>query len=250
MSTPTASDHRVVSHSEWMKSAAEFLAEEKELLRKTDELSRKRRALPWTKIDKAYEFDSTRGPVGLADLFDGKNQLAVYHFMFAPDWNEGCPSCSYVTDHLNATFPHLRARDVSLVLVSRAPLAKLTAFRERLGWQIPWVSSGGCDFNRDFGVSFSKQEAERGDNLYNLETRPPYEQENPGLTVFTKDPSGAIYRTYSTYARGVEAFLTTYTILDRVPKGRDEDPPQTPMGWVRYHDKYEAVQELGSCCRH
>lgn len=250
MST-TPSTHPIISPADWLTAAAALQQEEKELLRRSDELARKRRELPWTKIDKPYTFDGVRGPVTLADLFDGQSQLAVYHFMFGPDWQQGCPNCSFVTDHLNATLPHLRARDISLVLVSRAPLAKLTAFRRRLGWQIPWVSSGGSDFNRDFGVSFSKEEAESGRHLYNLETRPPYEQENPGLSIFTRDASGAIYRTYSTYARGVEAFLTTYTILDRVPKGRDEDPPQSPMSWVRYHDRYETpVQEIGPSAKH
>lgn len=243
MTTLSQPTHRVVSHVEWIDEAAELLKNEKELLHKSDELAARRRALPWTKIEKPYVFESARGTVGLADLFDGKSQLAVYHFMFGPHWKQGCPNCSFVTDHLNGTYPHLRARDVSLVLVSRAPLAKLVSFRERLGWQIPWVSSGGCDFNRDFGVSFSKEEHASGANLYNLETRPPYEEENPGLSVFVKTSDGAIYRTYSTYARGVEAFLTTYTILDRVPKGRDEAPPQSPMGWVRYHDRYQQTVE-------
>lgn len=249
MPTPSTS-HAVVSQADWLTAAAALQQEEKELMRRSDELARKRRELPWTKIDKPYVFDGVRGPVTLADLFDGKTQLMVYHFMFGPDWQQGCKNCCYVVDHLDGTLEHLRARDVSLVLVSRAPLAKLIPFRERLGWHIPWVSSGGCDFNRDFGVSFSKEEAESGKNLYNLETRPPYEEENPGLTIFTRDPSGDIYRTYSTYARGIDALLTTYTILDRTPKGRDE-AKQDPMSWVRMHDRYETVvDELGPSGKH
>jgi predicted dithiol-disulfide oxidoreductase (DUF899 family) len=242
-------DHEVVSKSDWLQAHREFLAEEKELTRRSDELSRRRLELPWTRVEKDYVFMGPRGKASLADLFDGRSQLATYHFMFAPDWAEGCPNCSYVTDHLNATIEHLKARDVTLVLVSRAPQEKLAAFKQRLGWCLPWYSSGGCDFNRDFAVSFSQEEVDSGAKTYNLDTMPPYSEENPGMSFFYKDPSGAILHAYSTYARGLDVLLGTYAVLDRAPKGRDEADLPTPMAWVRYHDKYEpTLQVAASCC--
>jgi len=239
VSSPTKlEEHPVVSREEWIKAATDFLAKEKELTELSDELARRRRALPWTRVTEDYVFDGPNGPVSLADLFAGRSQLAVYHFMFGPDWNEGCPSCSFVTDHLDGMLEHLRARDVSLVLISRGPPAKLAEFGRRLGWRIPWVSSGGNTFNRDFAVSFPKNEVEGAAHIYNLDTMPPYGEENPGFSFFFKDAAGAIYRTYSTYARGVEAMMSTYALLDRVAKGRDEAGPNH-MSWVRYHDRYE-----------
>lgn len=249
MNSTATLEHRVVSRSEWKRACREFLDKEKELTRLSDELSRQRRELPWTHVDKNYVFDAPQGTVTLADLFHGRRQLAIYHFMFGPDWNEGCPGCSYVTDHTNGTFEHLAARDVSFVLVSRAPLDKLAAFEKRMGWRLPWVSSGRGDFNRDFGVAFTKEEVASGANAYNFDTIPPHGEENPGLSFFFKDAAGAIYHTYSTFGRGLDALLGTYVILDRAPKGRDEENLPAPMSWVRHHDKYEpTLPTVKSCC--
>jgi predicted dithiol-disulfide oxidoreductase (DUF899 family) len=249
MNSAAVLDHPVVSKSRWLSAYTNFLAKEKELTQLSDELSRQRRELPWTRVEKEYIFDGPQGKVSLAEMFDGRSQLATYHFMFGPDWAEGCPGCSYVTDHLNGTMEHLQARDVTLVLVSRAPLDKLLAFKKRMGWRLPWVSSGRCDFNRDFGVSFTKAEVESGAKAYNFGTAAPHGEENPGLSLFFKGPEGAILHTYSTFGRGLEAVLGTYAILDRAPTGRDEDGLPMPMAWVRHHDKYEpTLQEVGSCC--
>ena len=207
MNPTTTLEHKVVSQSEWLKTCGEFLAKEKELTRLGDELARRRRELPWTRLEKNYSFTGPQGKLSLAELFDGRSQLATYHFMFGPDWEEGCPGCSYVMDHMNGTIEHLRARDVSLVAVSRGPLEKLTAFKQRMGWHFPWVSSGGSDFNRDFGVSFSKEEVASGAKAYNFGTTAAHGEENPGLSLFYKDSSGAIFHTYSTYGRGLESML-------------------------------------------
>ncbi len=242
-------DHPVVSKSQWLRARSELLAKEKELTRLGDELSRQRRELPWTRVDKQYVFQSPQGNKSLADLFNGRSQLATYHFMFGPDWAEGCPGCSYVTDHMDGALEHLQARDVSLVLISRAPLEQLLAFKKRMGWHIPWVSSAGGDFNHDFGVSFTKEEVASGAKAYNFGTTVPHGEENPGLSFFYKDPSGALFHTYSTFGRGLETLLGTYAILDRAPKGRDEESLASPMAWVRHHDKYEPTAEgAGSCC--
>jgi predicted dithiol-disulfide oxidoreductase (DUF899 family) len=245
-----APEHKIVSQSDWLRAHQEFLAKEKEYMRLGDELARQRRELPWTRVDKQYIFDAPQGKMTLADLFGDHSQLAVYHFMFGPDWTEGCPGCSYVMDHVNGAAEHLRARDVALVAVSRAPLDKLLSFKRRMGWRFVWVSSGGTDFNRDYGVSFAKEEAASGEKLYNLGTRAPYEEENPGLSLFYKDASGAVYHTYSTYARGLDPLMATYTILDRSPKGRDEEGMSPPMKWVRHHDKYEPESKSAASCCH
>jgi predicted dithiol-disulfide oxidoreductase (DUF899 family) len=242
-------DHKVVSKSEWLRASQEFLAKEKELTRMADELARQRRELPWTRVEKHYVFEAPQGKMSLAELFGNQSQLATCHFMFGPDWVEGCPGCSYVMDHMNGAVEHLRTRDVALVAVSRGPLEKLTVFKRRMGWRFAWVSSGDGDFNCDFAVSFSKEELACGEKLYNSGTRPPYAEENPGLSLFYKDPSGAVFHTYSTYARGLESMLGTYAILDRAPKGRDEAGLPSPMAWVRHHDKYEpTLQSAESCC--
>jgi predicted dithiol-disulfide oxidoreductase (DUF899 family) len=243
-------NHPVVSQSEWQRACAEFLAKEKELTRLSDEVARRRRELPWTRVEKQYAFQGDQGKLSLADLFGRRSQLAVYHFMFGPDWAEGCKSCSYLADHMNGMIDHLQARDVMLVLVSRGPLEKLAAFKKRMGWRIPWVSSAGSDFNHDFAVSFSKEELASGAKGYNFGTLAPYADECPGMSFFYKDPSGAIFHTYSVYARGLDSLLGTYVILDRAPKGRDEANLPSSMSWVRHHDKYEpTVQSLGSCCQ-
>ncbi|MBA4016294.1 MAG: DUF899 domain-containing protein [Pirellula sp.] len=243
-------DHDVVSKQQWLETHQAFLAEEKELTKRSDELARRRLALPWTRVEKEYVFAGPQGKASLGDLFAGRSQLAVYHFMFAPGWNEGCPSCSFVTDHFDRILEHLHARDVTLVLVSRAPLEKLMPFQQRLGWRIPWFSSGGCDFNHDFRVSFRQEEVASGAKTYNLDTMSPYDIENPGLSFFYKDAGGSVLHTYSTYARGLDAVMGTYAILDRAPKGRDEANLSSPMAWVRYHDCYAPTPAVAKSCCH
>lgn len=231
--------HKVVSQEQWVAARKELLTREKEATQLLDRLCAERRAMPWVKIEKDYVFDGPGGRVKLADLFEGRSQLVVYHFMFGPDWQEGCPSCSYVSDHNDAALPHLAARDVTLVAVSHAPLVKLEAFQRRMGWRFTWVSSFGSDFNADFHVSFTREESSRGKVEYNYKLQEFPSEEAPGLSVFYKDTRGDIYHTYSTYGRGLETLLGTYRILDLVPKGRDEDDLPFGMAWVRYHDRYE-----------
>lgn len=240
---------RIVSKTEWLRAREAFLAKEKALTRQNDLLARERRELPWTRVEKSYVFTGAKGKPSLADLFAGRGQLATYHFMFGPDWEEGCPGCSYLMDHISGAIEHLAARDVSLVLVSRAPLEKLTAFQLRMGWRFTWVSSGDCDFNRDFGVLFSQEEVAGGANIYNFGSSPTHGEECPGLSYFHKDASGDVFHTYSTFARGLEAMVGTYALLDLAPKGRDEDNLNPPMQWVRHHDKYApSAQGAATCC--
>jgi len=232
--------HRIVSQEQWVQARRAHLAKEKQLTRQRDELARERRELPWVRVEKNYVFEAPHGKVPLADLFGGHSQLFVYHFMFGPDWKEGCPSCSFVSDHFDGAVLHLAARDVSLVVVSRAPLAKIEAFKKRMGWRFPWVSSFGNDFNHDYHVSFIPDEKAKGDVYYNYTLQPFPSDEAPGASVFYKDPaSGEIFHTYSTYGRGLDPLIGTYTLLDLVPKGRDEDQLPHSMQWVRYHDRYE-----------
>jgi len=235
---PTIKGHRVVSREEWVAARKEILNKEKEVTRLRDQLSAERRKLPWVKIEKNYLFDSPTGRVTLAELFAGRSQLVIYHFMFGPDWQEGCPSCSFVSDHMDGALPHLAARDVSLVLVSRAPLVSIEVFKKRMGWRFNWVSSYGSEFNADFHVSFTEEEMTQGKVNYNYTLQPLPSAEGPGLSVFYKDAGGTIFHTYSTYARGLETLIGTYMILDLVPRGRDEDHLAFPMEWVRYHDAY------------
>jgi predicted dithiol-disulfide oxidoreductase (DUF899 family) len=215
------STHQVVSKQEWIEARRALLANEKELTRERDELARQRRELPWVRVEKEYSFDAPQGRVKLADLFQGRSQLIVYHMMFHPNWREACPSCSFVVDHLDGTITHLGARDVSLAVVSRAPLAKIEAFKKRMGWRFRWVSSFGSDFNYDYHVSFTAEQ-KAGDKVdYNYTMQEFPSDEGPGLSVFYKDPqTGEIFHTYSTYARGLETLIGTYTLLDLVP--RDE----------------------------
>ena len=232
--------HNVVSEQEWIDARRSLLAREKQLTHQHDQLARDRRELPWVKVEKEYVFDSPHGKVKLADLFGDHSQLLIYHFMFGPDWKEGCPSCSYVSDHLDGALPHLAARDVSLMMVSRAPLAKIEAFKKRMGWHFPWVSSFGSDFNYDYHVSFTAEQRGKGKVDYNYTMQEFPSDEAPGASVFYKDPAtGEIFHTYSTYGRGLDSFVGTYTLLDLVPKGRDEDNLPFSMAWVRYHDRYE-----------
>jgi predicted dithiol-disulfide oxidoreductase (DUF899 family) len=235
-------EHKVVSQDKWIAARKELLKKEKEATKLLDELSAERRKLPWVKIEKDYVFDGPGGKVKLAELFAGRSQLVIYHFMFAPEWKEGCPSCSYVSDHTNATLPHLAARDVTLAAVSRAPLAKIEAFKKRMGWDFNWVSSHDSDFNFDFHVSFTKEQAQSGPLYYNYTMQEFPSEEAPGLSVFYKDAAGDIFHTYSTFGRGLDQFLGTYRILDTTPKGRDEDDLPFSMAWVRYHDRYETSQ--------
>jgi predicted dithiol-disulfide oxidoreductase (DUF899 family) len=236
--TNTSKGHAIVSQKRWLSLRKELLLKEKEITRARDRISAELRALPWVRVEKDYVFDAPRGEISLTDLFGRRSQLVIYHFMFGPDWHEGCPSCSFVSDHIDAALVHLAARDVALAMVSRAPLVKIEAFKKRMGWHFNWVSSYGSDFNRDFHVSFTKAEMAKGKVNYNYTLQEFPSEEAPGLSVFYKDPSGDIFHTYSTYGRGLEPLLGTYMILDLVPKGRDEDHLGFSMEWVRYHDRY------------
>ena len=231
-------NHPVVSRDEWVAERKMLLAHEKELTRLRDQLARERRALPWVRIDKHYTFDTREGRRTLPELFDGRRQLLVQHFMFAPGWEQGCPSCSYMADHIDGMNVHLENRDLTLVAVSRAPLADIERFRQRMGWRFNWVSSHGSDFNHDFGVSFTSEELAKGDLYYNYGTTPYTHEEAPGLSVFYKDDAGEVFHTYSTYGRGVEVMMGAYYMLDLTPKGRGERDVKHKMEWVRHHDRY------------
>jgi predicted dithiol-disulfide oxidoreductase (DUF899 family) len=229
---------KVVSEAEWVVARKELLKKEKESTHQRDALSAERRKLPCVKIDKEYVFDGPNGKETLADLFDGRSQLIVYHFMFGPDWEEGCPSCSFLCDHIDGTLAHLEHHDVTLLAISRAPLSKLDAYKKRMGWRFKWVSSFGSDFNFDYHVSFTEKEIAQGKIYYNYEMTEGGE-EQPGISVFYKDESGAVFHTYSCYARGIDMMNGTYHFLDLVPKGRDEEGLEDPQAWVRHHDRYE-----------
>lgn len=232
--------HSIVSREKWTEARQALLAKEKLNTRQRDELARERREIPWVRIEADYIFDAPTGKVKLADLFRGHSQLIVYHFMFGPDWAEGCPSCSFVSDHLNGAVPHLAARDTSLVMISHAPIEKLEAFKKRMGWQFPWVSSFSNSFNHDFGVYFTPEEKARGEVYYNYTMQPFPSDEAPGASVFYRDPaSGDRFHTYSTFSRGLDTMIGTYVLLDLVPKGRDEDQLPFDMQWVRHHDRYD-----------
>jgi predicted dithiol-disulfide oxidoreductase (DUF899 family) len=233
-----AQAHPTVDRETWLTARKRLLQEEKEFTRLRDQISEHRRNLPWVKVDQNYVFDGVQGPVTLAELFAGRGQLIVYHFMFAPDWSQGCKSCSLLADHYDPAVIHLQQRDTSFVTVSRAPIETLMAFRDRMGWTFRWVSSGKNNFNRDYGVYFTAEERESGLAIYNYD-RPAFPVDDlPGLSVFSRDSSGSIYHTYSTYARGLDIFLNVYNYLDVTPQGRDEaDIPG--MSWVRHHDRYE-----------
>jgi predicted dithiol-disulfide oxidoreductase (DUF899 family) len=237
MSTNRAK-HSVVSQKEWIAARKELLKKEKEATRMADQLSAERRKLPWVKVEKNYVFDAPGGKMSLADLFAGHSQLVVQHFMFGPDWQEGCPSCSFMADHTDGMLPHLAARDVTMAAISRAPLAKIVGFKKRMGWQFPWVSSYGSDFNHDLHVSFTDEELAQGKVNYNFTMQEFPSAEAPGISVFYKDDAGDVFHTYSTYGRGVDVLMGTYRVLDMVPKGRDEDHLGFSMEWVRHHDKY------------
>jgi predicted dithiol-disulfide oxidoreductase (DUF899 family) len=228
--------HRIVSREQWIAARMALLAKEKEFTRARDRLSQERRDLPWVRVDKPYVFDGPDGKVTLGSLFAGRSQLIVYHFMFAPDWEEGCKSCSFWADNFERGVVHLAARDVTLVAVSRAPLSKLEAFKRRMGWTFTWVSSAGNDFNFDYHVSFTPQDLAQ-ETTYNYYTAKRSMAELPGISVFCQDAAGAVFHTYSCYARGLDMMNATYHYLDLVPKGRDESGPHK-MAWVRYRDSY------------
>ncbi len=230
---------RIVSRDEWLAARKLHLSKEKELTHLRDRLSAERRTLPWVRVDKPYVFDGPKGKATLADLFDGRSQLVVYHFMFGPGWEQGCPSCSWAADNFDGNVVHLNARDVTLVAVSRAPLAQIEAFKKRMGWRFEWVSSYGNDFNYDYHVSFTQDEMAKGDVYYNYGPNGFPSEEAPGVSVFCKDGTGAVFHTYSSYARGAEPLLGGYFFLDLVPKGRDEAGLPFTMAWVRHHDRYE-----------
>jgi len=232
-------DHsKVVSRDEWLAARKQHLSKEKEFTRLRDKLSAERRELPWVKVEKNYVFDAPKGRETLADLFDGRSQLIVYHFMFGPEWEQGCPSCSFLSDHIDGSIAHLAHRDVTFVVVSRAPLPKIEAFKKRMGWRFKWVSSYGNDFNFDYHVSFTKDDMAKGKVYYNYEKNEFPSDEGPGISVFYKDGRGEIFHTYSSYARGLDILVGAYNYLDLVPKGRDEAELPWTMAWVRHHDKY------------
>jgi predicted dithiol-disulfide oxidoreductase (DUF899 family) len=254
--TPTSermnriSEHPIVSLQEWLPLRTELLKKEKELTRLRDRLNAERRALPWVRVEKNYVFDAPGAKVSLTDLFAQRSQLVIYHFMFGPDWKEGCPSCSFLMDHVDGAVVHLNARDVTMVMVSLAPLARIEAFKKRMGWRFKWVSSYGSDFNSDFRVSFTKEQIADGGKLYNFDSIPPYGEECHGLSVFYKNAGGDVFHTYSTYGRGCEPLVGTYSILDLVAKGRDEDGLPFTMAWVRHHDRYEELPQNADSCFH
>jgi predicted dithiol-disulfide oxidoreductase (DUF899 family) len=230
--------HPVVSGEQWIAERKRLLAREKELTHLRDEIARERRALPWERIEKNYVFDAPEGRRSLADLFEGRRQLLVQHFMFGPGWEQGSPSCSFMADHSDGMNVHLAHRDVTLVAVSRAPLDQIERFRQRMGWKFKWVSSFGNDFNYDFRVSFTPEDIAKGQVNYNFEAwRYPYE-ELPGISAFYRNDTGDVFHTYSTYGRGVEVMMGTYAMLDLMPKGRDERNVDHKMEWVRHHDRY------------
>ena len=229
--------HKIVSHDEWLTARRAHLADEKAFTRARDALSRKRRELPWEKVEKNYVFDGLDGKETLADLFGGKSQLIVYHFMLGPDWEEGCPSCSLLADHFDGAVIHLAQRDVAFVVVSRAPLQQIEKFKRRMGWHFKWVSSFGNDFNFDYHVSATPEEKAKGIANYNYEVTEFPSEERPGASVFCKN-AGDIFHTYSSYGRGLDILIGTYNFLDIAPKGRDEGGLKFGMAWVRHHDKY------------
>jgi len=238
---------QIVSRAEWNEAREQLLAREKELTRLRDRVNAQRRELPWVKVEKTYVFDGPNGKETLADLFAGRGQLVVRHFMFGPGWEEGCVGCSFWSDHLDGALVHLEQRDVTVVVVSRAPLPEIQAFQRRMGWRFKWVSSYGSDFNYDYQASFTPEQIAAGKVYYNYALTDRVGEEMPGLSVFCKTADGSIAHTYSAYARGNESMLGAYNILDLTPKGRNETGPNhNPTDWVRHHDRYGASD--ASCC--
>ncbi|WP_205836942.1 thioredoxin family protein [Neorhizobium sp. T25_27] len=240
----------VVSREEWLEASRRLLALEKEETKLRDKVRAERLAMPWVKVDKDYVFDTPKGRKSLADLFEGRSQLIIYHFMLGPDWDAGCLGCSFLSDHIDGTLPHLNNHDVTFIAVARAPLDKIEAYKKRMGWKFPWVSSFGSDFNFDYHVSFSKEDLAKEKVYYNFREVPPSEahDELPGLSAFYRNEAGEVFHTYSSYARGGEELIGTLMILDRAPLGRNED---STMNFVKRHDEYEQKpQETASSCCH
>ncbi|OWV96965.1 thioredoxin family protein [Rhizobium sp. R693] len=239
--------NQVVSREEWLEARRALLLKEKEATHLRDKVNAERMALPWVKVDKNYVFDTPQGKKSLAELFDGRSQLLIYHFMLGPDWEAGCPGCSFLSDHVDGTLPHLNNHDVTWVAVSRAPVAKIEAYKKRMGWKFPWVSSFDNSFNFDYHVSFSPEDLAKDKVIYNFEAIEPANahDELPGLSAFCKNDDGEVFHTYSTYARGLEEAVGTLMILDRAPKGRNED---STMDFVKRHDEYEPATSEPSCC--
>jgi predicted dithiol-disulfide oxidoreductase (DUF899 family) len=240
--------HAIVSREEWIAARKVHLAHEKEYTQARDRLSAERRALPWVKVDKSYVFDGPNGKQTLGDLFAGRNQLVVQHFMFAPDWNEGCKSCSFWADGFERMIPHLAARDTTLVAISRAPLEKLEAFKQRMGWTFDWLSSAHNDFNYDYAVSFTPQEIAEGAKVYNFGTSGFGVEEAPGISVFFRDEAGNIFHTYSCFARGLDMMNAAYHYLDLTPLGRHEEGLPYPMDWLRLRDQYQPAAGAAAGC--
>lgn len=241
--------HNIVSRNEWLAARKTHLAREKELTHLRDAINAERRALPWMKIEKTYLFDSPTGPKSLDDLFGNKSQLIVNHFMLAPGWKEGCVGCSFGADHVEGALVHLAQRDVAYVAVSRAPQAEIEAYKQRMGWHFDWVSSFGSDFNYDFHVSFTPEQLASHNAEYNYQMIDPGIEELPGYSVFAKNETGEVFHTYSAFARGGEALLGTYALLDMTPKGRDETLNGNLTDWVKRHDEYATIGKSGTCCR-
>ncbi|MFZ0919024.1 MAG: thioredoxin family protein [Candidatus Dormiibacterota bacterium] len=232
-------EHRVVSHEKWLSERTALLAAEKEFTRRRDDLSRQRRELAWEPVETPYVFDAPSGEVTLSDLFGTRSQLIVYHFMFSPEWDEGCPHCSFWADNFNGIDVHLSHRDVSFVAISRASLEKIEAFKARMRWNFTWVSSPHSDFNFDFNASFTEEQARTGTAFFNYGLSDPGPLDREGASVFYKSVDGTIYHTYSTYGRGIDMLNGAYHYLDLVPKGRDEDNLEFTQAWVRHHDRYD-----------
>jgi predicted dithiol-disulfide oxidoreductase (DUF899 family) len=230
--------NKVVCREEWLAARIEFLAEEKEFTRQRDELTRRRQELPWERVEKSYQFVGPTGARSMSEMFDGRSQLIVYHFMLGPDWEEGCKSCSFWADNFNGIPVHLNHRDVTFAAVSRAPLPKIEAYKTRMGWSFPWFSSDGSEFNFDYQVSFTPEQIAEGRAYTNYAVRQNTMSDLTGISVFYKDERGDIFHTYSCYSRGIDMLNGAYHYLDLVPKGRDEDSLKYGMEWVRRHDQY------------
>jgi predicted dithiol-disulfide oxidoreductase (DUF899 family) len=231
-------NHQIVSKNEWIAARKVLLKKEKEFTALRDQLGQQLRDLPWVAVDKEYLFDGPNGKETLLDLFDGTSQLIVYHFMYDPKWDLGCPSCSFWADNFNGIVVHLNQRDVTMIAVSRAPYSKIDAYKKRMGWDFKWVSSHDTDFNFDYQVSFTSDELEKKKGFYNFAIVDPHISELPGVSIFYKNQSNRIFHTYSTYSRGIDILNTAYNYLDLVPKGRDEMDHEFPQFWVRRHDQY------------
>jgi predicted dithiol-disulfide oxidoreductase (DUF899 family) len=240
--------HPIVSREQWIEARKAHMAREKEFTRARDALSEARRSLPWVKVDKDYVFEGPAGKLTLAELFKGRPQLVVQHVMFKPDWDAACKSCSFWVDGFERMVPHLAARDTTMVAISLAPIAKLEAFKKRMGWTFDWYSSGSNAFNHDYGVTFSRDEIDKGEKKYNFGTTPFYGEELPGISVFYRDEAGNIFHTYSCYARGLDMMNAAYHYLDLTPLGRHEDGLPYPMDWVRLRDQYQPQAAKADCC--